>query len=414
MKKLVGTLLVFLLAVPVLAQTDEDIAFESIFAYFPDGIYQSFGFFNMKAAREAPVFPVFEKLGSEADGLLVNTLPPLPESFIKAADYIVSASLESPRAVKLKQSIEEKAREVRTLAGNKKKIDQDTRDELQSLGNKMRELKLSGSLWSVYVPESSALIDEALEAGYFAETGDFILERPVYDVRVKSGTNNYREGQKAFAYLTGDGELLVVLDKENIGLMLDCASGKSRSVIDNQDYVAALSRVDKTHQGWNVEPKRAAKLRTIDTLTQTGEDEERLLELEETVREGLVTEVQSVLMNEEMVVRKVAEYTTEEEAEEAYKQMQQGFSTAKESISSARKSVREEQDKLSPQEQRIARNAMGFANNLINSNKITRDETLVVTDVIFGKKQLATLSMLLDFAKMMEEKERAKEEADKN
>jgi hypothetical protein len=203
----------------------------------------------------------------------------------------------------------------------------------------------------------------------------------------------------------------VATEKKDLFQMLDCMTGEVRSLLDNQDYLAPLQRVKRIWQGWNIKPLRASARRMIEILIQTGGNEEKIEKLEKDSSEGVITEIESVYLAEELIITKLEEYSREEEAKAAHKKMVGTFDQVKGSMKDARKQVQDQQENMSQKEQRMTRAAMGFAGNLLNNNKITCEDTVLTTEITFSKKQLNTLGMLLSFAESMEKKQEEKEKA---
>lgn len=414
MKKIYLPLLIISLFFPLhLVQAQENFSAEGALSYLPDTTYENFSFFNLSAARSTPVFPIFEKLGSEADGLIVSTLPPLPESFIDNAVWIVSAKINSAESRKMREKlrgdIQSISAEIKNNENNEAAV-ADTREKLEILTKNYKRWKEIDTVWTVYSPEAVNLIQRALESGYFALTGEGLYGRPLYNVRSRNTGSFSKESTETLAYLTDTGELLVCKGKEMIRTMLQVRRGEQRALLDNQDYLACLTKIDRTHQGWSANPKQASARRQVEVMIQNGEPEEEITKVEESLNSGELLEIQSVLMTDELMIRRKVEYATEEEAREAHKQMVGGIASAKDSMSDARKEVRKHETELTPKQQRMARTAMGFAGNILNNNNITIEDKVVTTDIIFDKKQLNTLNMLLSFAKAMEEKEERAEE----
>jgi hypothetical protein len=188
MKKIFVLVLLSTLILPVQDLfADEDIDYQQMFAFFPDTTYESFGFFNLKNAREAEAFPIFKKLGSEAGGLMVSQLPPLPENFLEEAEYIVSAKIDSTEARQMRKRLTKKAASMSAELTDDSKSDEETEEKVREFENEWRRALNTGAIWSLYVPGVEQKIEQAVAAGYLSPTGSKHLDLPIYDVQVKEG-----------------------------------------------------------------------------------------------------------------------------------------------------------------------------------------------------------------------------------
>jgi len=418
MQKAIAILLLLSL-LPIAAPAEDDMPFEALFAFFPDNVYSEFGFINVLAASKSDVYPVFEKIRSMSGDMMIGSLPPLPETFIDQIEYLASGTLKSAdmdaKREELRKEIREAAEEIEN---NEQKNDREQKRlnahqerAIEESAVRLNELRNKGRFYVAVIPGVQALIEEAVEAGTFAATGKRIGKRPIFNIRARTEDGADSKAQETFAYVADSGELLISRDIASLRDMVSCYKGNLPSLLDNQDYVAIFARVDRRHQGWTASPEHAAKKAMINQLVSKGATDERIVQLESEIEKGQVFSIQSMYLTEEIVMRSAKEYTTVEEAEQEHKKLTAQFDTVSDTMKEARKSVNNESDNMSAQEQRVARAAVGFAGNLLNSNHIEIQDNMVITDTIFGKKQLKTLTMLLNFAEKMEEQEREKEDA---
>jgi ElaB/YqjD/DUF883 family membrane-anchored ribosome-binding protein len=410
MKNQIIAVLLLLVAPISLLFSDDEADIAHALQFLPDKPYDQIGFLDMDAARKTPAFGVFTKLSSQGGGFILRSLPPLPDSFVDETLWLVSATLSSVESDNLHKRLAAKSKSIRKeLKADSEKAKEKAEKQLQHLEKEYRAIFESSQVWIVCLNNPLKSVNKALETGIFAETGEKVGGKPVYSISNKAKGRDGERGSDTFAVIADTGELLVTKTRELLAEMMACANGAELSVMDNQHYVASLQSIEPGHQGWQLEPKSAAAKRKATILSQSGAEEDKIAAMETKAETGIISEIQSVLLTEEILVRKKSEYFERAEAEKAHKEMVGTMSSVKSSMKDARKEINKQEAELSEQERKMAKRAMGFAGNLLNNNTITLEKNTVITDIVFSKKQLGTLTMLLDFAEAMEKQQKNEE-----
>lgn len=428
---ILGTLVVILLF-STWAVAQEKPPIGDSLRWFPDGQYRELRFFDKLAASKVAAFKMLEKISGFADDDDFLPTIPLPDFIMKEAESIchavvIETLLQSSSTGEVQQTEVEKQQNAESEAQRKEQAEQAsdrrsreaTAKEVQAqsefkvkhdMGMRSKE-PAPGKFWVLTCAVLEPLLKKAEEAGDIVKAGLRLFKRPVYAF----GRNVEGAKEGYFAYATPTNELLVANNLDNLKLMVRTGMGMELSAADNQEYIDALGYLTEPGQIWKITPKRVENRAKIEQMRKDFASEEKIQLKEDELDKDLIYEINDIhLSDESMVIRQISVFGEEERAKQRYNNVAGSMDQAKKAIKEGRKQVKselgEDQEKLSEQERRVVNQALGFANKLVDSQQTTLEGSVLTTTITFGERQLKTLGMLLDFAKMMEQKEEAKEE----
>ena len=376
--------------------------------WYPDGVYSRFGLYEAAALRDAEAYAVFEQMFSMSGNSLFGVDAPLGKEFTEKADYFCYAQIINPTDLEMKQKLEAKFEQ----AVHGKKREEIDKEKVERLARKLRTNFESDRMWVFNIPELDLLVESAVKSGTLARSGKKLLGRPLYSLRSKGNRGEKATGSNTYAWASASGELLVADKPQTILSMVAAGEGGGMRMIDNQEYSTFLGYSGELGQVWNVEARRAEKHLALERLQESGAEEEKIEGLEEEVAQAEIYDVQNFFVTDIIVARSSKVYADEEVAKEKYAQQSGSLRKAAAELKREGKNAipEEEAEKLSGRERKMVKKALGFAGNLLESQETTIDGTVVTTTITFGKKQLRTLGQLMAFSKMMEKKDREKEE----
>lgn len=397
-----------LLCASLLAVAQEKPPVSEVLRWFPDGTYYEFGHYHQAALLKTEAYAGFKVLFDEAGDDIFGTAPPLPEKLNEAVAYISFARSASIGLLDESKALQAKIRDIRK---SNEKLTNEERKHVGKLSEKFAQLQETNRLWVYNVPGVEELVQAVVKTGEMVKTGKRLFKRPIYTLHSGDKRTGSKTQAEYYAYSTGTNELLVTRNIEALKEMTKSGMGQQGSLVDNQEYVACFDYLVDRGQTWKVEPVRLRKKLEIEKMRKDGATDEKILAAQDKLEKEVVYDMVNITVSDEVKMQSLKLYPNEDIAKEEYRKISGELKKAGESLKGARKEIaKETKDKeLTEQEQRMVRTAMGFAGNILNNNETIIEGNLVKTTITFGKKQLKTLGMLMNFAKMMEEKEAKKE-----
>lgn len=410
-----------LMLVAMVATGQEKLGVAESMKWLPDGLYKDFGNYNLVELKKQPSYTFFKMLMNEDSNNMFGEAPPLPKSFEDKIEYIsygrslsVGSSEEDEQSLaafrEKKRALEEK---FEKNAGKATITDADI-EEIKRLEKKLGGNRNQLSLWVYKIFDLDELMAKEIKSGFFAPIGKRLYKKPVYTFNegIKKGKATGKSGN--FIYATDTGELLVCSDYETLKSMIKSGLGTASNMFDNQEYINVVNFLSNRGQAWKVEPKRYLEQKSLDKLREsTPDNEEKIAQREEAMAKAEVFKISNMVLTEDVTMQSISVYNDSDAAEAYYKTINSTFKEASKGLKDTRNNISQEIEKsgqqLSQKEERMVKAAMGFAGNLLESQQTILEDSVVTTSIVFGKKRQKTLSMLMTFAKMMEDKEEAKE-----
>ena len=422
-KSVISLTLVGIMLMAGLAMGQEKLSVSESLKWMPDGVYIDFGNYNVTELKKAPSFKFFEMLMNEDNGSLIGQEPPLPKSIKDKVEYISYARTRivgsEDEVQALEAAIREKGRAISVKVEKskngkgKKGLSEKDQEELDKLTEELRSLRSTLSLWVYKIADLPELMAKELKNGTFARIGKRLYKKPVFSFN--AGTKGKSTNKsKNFAYATDTGELLICKDYEILKAMVKSGLGAASNIFDNQEYTTVSNFLVTRGQAWKVEPKRYLNLKEIEKLRAKADvDDSKLEAREEAMEKTEVFKISNMILSEDVIMQNISVFNNSAAAEAHYNMMNNTFKQTSQELKNSRKDIKKEISnsgkQLSAREEKMVNAAMGFAGNLLESQKTVVEDSVVTTSIVFGQKQQRTLTMLMGFAKMMEQKEEAKE-----
>ena len=246
----------FLLLFPTLSFPCQEVDTEEIFRWFPIGIYSSYKHFERAEMERAELYPVFE----------ANFNVP----YMMYKDRMLPPCLRdrytSETAAGLVQEKYKKG-EGWMQFFNKSREEQ---KELLLKGERPQPAVKNDLLVVWRYDDLDSLIAEALKSGEISETGEVILERPVFSFHTEE------HAETRYAYATATQEFLSADKPENLRAMIAAGLGLELNLLDHETNAELVDVIPGLGQFWKITNKYPSRMRTIEHLKQSEASQEHI------------------------------------------------------------------------------------------------------------------------------------------
>lgn len=374
--------------------------------WFPEGTVIEFGSYDVTAAKKSPAYANFTMMFSMDGDQLFGENPPLPKSLLDAASLITFARPETLGTIE-----ERDAAYAELKIKNKEKMSEKEKTAIKEKAQELHDrYQVKSKIWACEVPGLSLLVEQAVKAGTFAKTGVAYRKLPIYAVAGEGSRGQSKADVNAYACAVEEGTLLVAPSIAVLKSMVDAGRGIAARMADQQEYAESFPYLQDRGEIWTVRARRVESRLKLEKMTRDGAEDEQVQKFEKSLEQDSLFEMSSFTLSNEVLMQQMSLFETEEAAKAQFAKVNADLSQAGSSIKEGRKAAGKEMEKLSAQEKKMVNMALGFAGNLLESQRTEIQGNLVTTSIIMNEKQLKTLGSLVSFAKMMESKEK-KEEA---
>ncbi|HUX08336.1 MAG TPA: hypothetical protein VMX35_13605 [Acidobacteriota bacterium] len=407
MARLKASALLFLVFAFATAGTaQERVTAGEVFNWFPEGSYRTLAHIDYSLIKNNENFGIFKELFGDLGVDESTDSIPLPESVADAVEKLTYAQL-------MKLRIRETVVEEGKKGGH-------SHDSMLSQATTNAEGKpvlrttenTGGKLWVFTFEDTPGLVKQAVKDGWLSRAGMRINKLPVYKLVARGAEESQAD---YFAYATATNELLVAEEMEQLELMIKAGYGAGLSLLDDSDYQDLLPYVQDLGQTWRIRPNRVQIREQIDLWSRNPDMDDKVRELEEKLNTDVQYEISTFELTDVLKAIQMKIFGDEELAEQEAVRVSGEMEQARQGIKSGMKEARqqvqnidqsEEGQKLSEEQKQLAtrmvNRAMGFADNLLESQETTVEGTVVKTVITFGERQLNTLKFLLGAAKVFE------------
>ncbi len=407
--------LIFALATTCTAQ--ERATAGEVFSWFPEGSYRTLAHIDYSKIKDNENFGIFKELFGDLGVMESLDSTPLPELANKIVEKMTFAQLMN---LKIRETVVEEGKS--RSRSHDDMLSQDTTNAQGKPVVRTTE-NAGGKLWVFTFEDTPGVVKEAVKDGWLARAGLRFNKRPVYKIVARGAEESQTD---YFAYATGTNELLVAEELEQLEKMIKAGYGAELSILDDSDYMDLMPFIQDLGQTWRIRPNRVQIREQIDLWSQNPDMDEKVRELEEKLNTDVQYEIATFELTDVLKAIQMKIFGDEDlakqEAEKVAGQMKQAQQGIKSGMQEARKQVHnldesEEGQKLTEEQKqlasRVVNRAMGFANNLLESQETTVEGTVVKTVITFGERQLNTLKFLLGAAKVFEKFDQDNDEEDK-
>ena len=246
----------FLLLFPTLAFPYEEVDTDEIFRWFPIGIYGNYKHFERAEMERADLYPFFESYFNVPYMMHKDRmLPPCLRN-----------KYTSETAAKLVQEKYKKG-EGWMQFFNKSREEQ---KDLFLKGERPQPAVKNDLLVVWRYDDLDSLIAEALKSGEISETGEVILEKPVYSYHTEEYTG------PRYAYATATQEFLSADKPENLPAMIAAGLGLELNLLDHETNAELVDVIPGLGQFWKITNKYPSRIRTIEHLKQSEATQEQI------------------------------------------------------------------------------------------------------------------------------------------
>ena len=254
--KLLIKAIVLMLLLPALSFPHEEVETSEIFRWFPIGIYSSYKHFERAEMERAELYPVFESNFNIPYMMYKDRM--LPPSLRDRYTSETAAGLFQEKYKKGEGWMQffNKSREKQK--------------ELLLKGERPQPAVKNDLLVVWRYDDLDSLIAEALKSGEISETGEVILERPVYSYYTEEYTG------PRYAYATATQEFLSADKPENLRAMIAAGLGLELNLLDHETNAELVDVIPGLGQFWKITNKYPSRIRTIEHLKQSEAPQEQI------------------------------------------------------------------------------------------------------------------------------------------
>lgn len=261
---------------------------DEVFYWFPSGLYRFYTHLDVISIRESESYQAFSSVLDVNETYSEDSkLPPFLRG--KSNSYTSAVLLQE----KYKKS-----------EGWTAFLKKSPREQME-LGEKGRIPKPVVSNDQLIVwrfDDLDILIKGALDNGELSETGDMIMDKPVFSSR------NEEMEEIRYAYATFTQELLSAEKIRNLVAMVAAGHGQEMNLLENETNVDLVDIIPNLGSFWTITNMYHDQQRLIDALERSGAPQQRVDEMREDLEDGFRFLATSWLLDDGIVQRYVFSY----------------------------------------------------------------------------------------------------------